>query len=223
MFCFIQFYTPRVLFWVLASNKAKLIVNRCILTFHVETNISHGKFQKPKCTGLVAWGSLACVQACTEGQRQDLPTCSDADTWLFCAVPCLYRTTQTHPMLCSFLPGVIEEAYRQSCQIKLTLTSGKLVISLLLHLFLARSNRIIIKVFSNRFPDIQIALFSATWVLVFYLYLIRYDLPDLPETAQQCPETPSWQKLSFIFHFHVLSSPSAQLLTHWHILNGHRK
>lgn len=37
MFCFIQFYTPGVLFWVLASNKAKLIVNHCILTFHVET------------------------------------------------------------------------------------------------------------------------------------------------------------------------------------------
>lgn len=71
--------------------------------------ISHGKFQKPKCTGLVAWGSAACAQAgwLTEGQRQDLPTCSDADTWLFCAVPCPYETTQTHSILHHFLPGII--------------------------------------------------------------------------------------------------------------------
>lgn len=37
MVWFVQSYTPGVLLWVLASNKAKLIVNHCILTFHFET------------------------------------------------------------------------------------------------------------------------------------------------------------------------------------------
>lgn len=45
-------------------------------------------------------------------------------------------------------------------------------------LFLARSNKIIIKVCLNRNTEIQIALFTAELMLFAYLYLNRHDLSE---------------------------------------------
>lgn len=103
MFCHVQIYTPGVLLWVLASNKAKLSVNHFILTFQIETKSRPEIFKRQSAEYWQPGFQPGPFSSCQlEGQRQAFLTCTDAETCLLCAVPHPHKTTQNHTTSCSF-------------------------------------------------------------------------------------------------------------------------